>query len=162
MWLCTVVWLVVQFPCRASSLHAEEITPHKSHTTESLQCSGHGWISHHYHRVKQQQLGAGKKQMCRKTKPCTCGKAEGREMSFVFGGQLCDNLQILAGLRLEGSFEVGRTAQSARWALVSSWTFHLETRKTTRNFRQIGQQLDGYWILGSNSAKKTNGKYRTY
>jgi hypothetical protein len=26
----------------ASSLHAEEVTPHKSHTTESLQCSGHG------------------------------------------------------------------------------------------------------------------------
>jgi hypothetical protein len=82
MWLCTVAWLVVQFPCQASSLHAEEVTPHKSHTIASLQCSGHGWISHHYHRVKQ-QLGAGKKQMCHKAKRCTWGKAEGRELFWV-------------------------------------------------------------------------------
>jgi len=76
--------------------------------------------------------------MCHKAKPCTCGKA----LSFVFGGQPCDTLKLLGGLRLEKSFEVGRTAREAhgaRWGFGSSRTFRLETRKTAGNLRQIGQ-----------------------
>ena len=51
------------------------------------------------------------------------GRRSRNASSCVFGGQLCGILKILGGLRLEGSFEVGRAAREARsapWGFGSS------------------------------------------